>query len=73
MKIDEDLKEIIQPMLVIIGIVAVVILAIIAITTPIGIYLNQKYPDKHGYSVKLDEEQFERILNVLEAGKDGAK
>ena len=73
MKIDEDLKEIIQPMLVIIGIVAVIILAIIAITTPIGIYLNQKYPDKHGYSVKLDEEQFERILNVLEAGKDGEK
>ena len=73
MKIDEDLKEIIQPMLVIIGIVAVVILAIIAITTPIGIYLNQKYPEKHGYSVRLDDEQFERILNVLEAGKDGEK
>lgn len=73
MKIDEDLKEIIQPMLVIIGIVAVVILVLIAITTPIGIYLNQKYPEKHGYSVKLDDEQFERILNVLEAGKDGEK
>lgn len=73
MKIDEDLKEIIQPMLVIIGIVAVVILVLIAITTPINIWLNQKYPDKHGYSVKLDDEQFERILNVLEAGKDGEK
>ena len=73
MKIDEDLKEIIQPMLVIIGIVAVVILVLIAITTPIGIYLNQKYPEKHGYSVRLDDEQFERILNVLEAGKDGEK
>ena len=73
MKIDEDLKEIVQPMLVIIGIVAVVVLLLVAVITPINIWLNQKYPDKHGYSVKLDEEQFERILNVLEAGKDGEK
>lgn len=73
MKIDEDLKEIVQPMLVIISICAVVVLIIAAVITPINIWLNQKYPDKHGYSVKLDEEQFERILNVLEAGKDGEK
>lgn len=73
MMIDEDLKENVQPMLVIISICAVVVLIIAAVITPINIWLNQKYPDKHGYSVKLDEEQFERILNVLEAGKDGEK
>jgi len=49
------------------------LLTILIVSIVVQAKMNNNYHEKHDYSFKLDDEQFERILNVLESGKDGEK